>query len=85
MYEVACKAHTALGCRDFSFIDCRVTEDGEIFVLESNVFAAFNPGSIMTKLTEASGISHKEFWSAMIRNVLQRAKCSIGDFKSMGA
>ena len=23
MHEVACKAHTALGCRDFSFIDCR--------------------------------------------------------------
>ena len=85
MYEVACKAHTALGCRDFSFIDCRVTEDGEIFVLESNVFAAFNPGSIMTKLTEESGISHKEFWSAMVRNVLQRAKCSIGILKSMGA
>lgn len=72
MHEVACKAHTALGCRDFSFIDCRVNDSGEIFVLEINVFAAFNPGSVMSKLTGAAGISHQEFWGAMVKKALGR-------------
>merc|ERR1712106_385170 len=72
MHEVACKAHTALGCRDFSFIDCRVSHSGEIFVLEINVFAAYNPGSVMSKLTAAAGISHAEFWGAMVKKALVR-------------
>jgi len=72
MHETACKAHRALGCRDFSFIDCRVTESGEVFVLEINVFAAFNPGSIMSKLTTAAGISHREFWGSMVNKALSR-------------
>jgi len=74
MHQVFCKAHTALGCRDFSFTDCRVTEDGEIFVLEMNVFAAFNPGSVMTKLTNAAGISHNQFWGSMVTKVVDRRR-----------
>ena len=44
MHRVASECHKALGCRDYSFMNCRVTEAGEIYVLEVNVFAAFNSG-----------------------------------------
>ena len=72
MYKVAVNSHMALDCRDFSFIDCRVTASGDIYVLEINVFAAFNPGSVMTKLTNAAGISHQEFWGSMLKQALAR-------------
>ena len=72
MSKVAINSHKALDCRDFSFVDCRVTDSGDIYVLEINVFAAFNPGSVMTKLTNAAGISHQEFWGSMIKQALAR-------------
>ena len=72
MHLVAAQCHKALGCRDFSFMDCRVTEAGEIYVLEVNVFAAFNPGSVMTKLTTGAGISHQQFWGEAVRRALAR-------------
>ena len=50
----------------------RVNDSGDIFVLEINVFAAFNPGSVMSKLTSAAGISHQEFWGAMVKKALGR-------------
>ena len=50
----------------------RVSHSGEIFVLEINVFAAYNPGSVMSKLTAAAGISHTEFWGAMVKKALGR-------------
>ena len=77
MFRVAAACHQALNCRDFSFMDCRVTEEGEIFVLEINVFAAFNPGSVMTKLTTAAGISHSQFWSSMLRRALSRRQQTV--------
>ena len=72
MQELAVMAHRVLGCRDFSFIDCRLNEAGELFILESNVFAAFNPGSVMTKMTLGAGISHRQFWGAMVRKGIAR-------------
>ena len=36
------------------------------------MFAAYNPGSVMSKLTAAAGISHTEFWGAMVKKALGR-------------
>ena len=49
-----------------------MNDSGDIFVLEINVFAAFNPGSVMSKLTGAAGISHQEFWGAIVKKTLGR-------------
>ena len=74
MQDLAARTHAVLGCRDFSFIDCRLNEHGQLFILECNVFAAFNPGSVMTKMTEGAGICHQDFWGTMVRRGLARGR-----------
>jgi len=43
IYSMACKAHTALGCTDFSLYDIRINDQGTPYFLRHATFALFLP------------------------------------------
>jgi len=72
LQNIALKIHRVMGCRDFSQFDCRVTEDGEIFVLEVNSFCSFGPLSLLPKLAARQGISPEELYRSLLENAVKR-------------
>jgi len=72
LQNIALKIHRVMGCRDFSQFDCRVTEDGEVFVLEVQSFCSFGPISLLPKLAARQGISPEELYSSLLENAVKR-------------
>lgn len=79
LQQVATSVHRVMGARDFSQIDCRVTEDGEIFVLEVNAFCSFGPLSLIPKLANKVGISSSVLYSSLLENARRRLNKIIND------
>ena len=51
---------------------CRVTEDGEIFILEVNAFCSFGPLSLIPKIANNVGISNSTLYAALLENARKR-------------
>jgi len=58
--------------RDFCQIDCRVSENGEVYILEVNSFCSFGPLSLVPKIAKVVGISHSDLYSSLLHNAAQR-------------
>ena len=54
---LALAAHRALGCRDFSRVDLRLSPAGKLFVLEVNTIPGFTGHSLLPKAAAQVGIS----------------------------
>jgi len=72
LQQIAVRIHQAMGCRDFSQYDCRVTEDGEVFVLEVNSFCSFGPLSLVPKIAAKEGISSEKLYKALLDKAAAR-------------
>lgn len=64
--EVAVAAHKALGCRVYSRVDFRVTEDDDIYALEVNTAPGLTDTSLVPKAARAYGLSFSEFLESVI-------------------
>jgi len=73
LQQLAVKSHRALQCRDFSTLDCRVTPDGEIYILEINTFCSLSPKSVVNKMVKRQGMKDEQLFSLMVKNALKRA------------
>ena len=51
---------------------CRVTEDGQIFILEVNAFCSFGPLSLIPKIANNVGISNYTLYAALLENARER-------------
>lgn len=52
-------AYRALGCRDYAWIDVRMSPEGKIYILEVNSLPGLHPGfSLFPRLAEYAGISY---------------------------
>merc|ERR1719233_1270056 len=69
---IAMKIHRALGCKDFSQYDCRVTDKGEVFVLEVNSFCSFGPLSLLPRMAAKQGVLPQDFYSTLLKNAAKR-------------
>ncbi len=63
----AVAAHKSLGCRSYSRIDFRITENGEIYALEANTAPGMTATSLVPKSAKAYGLSFPEFLESVIR------------------
>merc|ERR1712154_386851 len=72
LQNIAMKIHRALGCKDFSQYDCRVTDEGEVFVLEVNSFCSFGPLSLLPKMAAKQGVFPQDFYSTLLKNAAKR-------------
>ncbi|MCE5201942.1 MAG: D-alanine--D-alanine ligase [Synergistaceae bacterium] len=65
--EIAVTAHKCLGCRAYSRVDFRVTEDDRIYALEVNTAPGMTATSLVPKAAKAYGMDFAEFLESIIR------------------
>lgn len=73
--DAVCKAHLALGCRDYSLYDFRIDNDGEIYMLEASLFCCFAPNSVIAMMADASGdasLKHQALFKTLLRRAAER-------------
>jgi D-alanine-D-alanine ligase len=70
----ALAAHTALGCRDFSRVDIRLSPEGVPYVLEVNSIPGLTAHSLLPLSAEACGIFFQELMRQMVHLALSRKK-----------
>ena len=74
LQQIAVRIHQVLGCRDFSQYDCRVTEEGKVYVLEVNSFCSFGPLSLLTRLASREGISPGKLYNSLLERAASRGR-----------
>ena len=72
LQAVAVKAHKALGCRGFSRVDLRVTDDGEGYVLEVNTIPGLTERSLLPMAALAAGIGFSDLCVEMLDYVIEK-------------
>lgn len=72
LYAYSTKAHQALGCRQFSIFDFRVSDQtNEVYLLEAGLYWSFSPQSMISKMLTAADIDFTE----LSRQVIDEAAC----------
>ncbi len=64
-------AHTALGCRGMSRSDTIVTEDGRVYLLETNTIPGMTPTSLLPDAARAAGIEFPELCHRLVSYALE--------------
>ncbi|MGO4442174.1 D-alanine--D-alanine ligase [Mycobacterium sp. 2YAF39] len=63
VWEVARRAHEALGCRHYSLFDFRIDPNGEPWFLEAGLYCSFAPTSVIAVMAAAAGISVEQLFT----------------------
>lgn len=76
--RIAIQSHIAISCRDFSQLDVRISEDGEVYILEVNVFCSLSPSSVVNRMYKQLGHGHTDadLMNIMVENALSRSGLS---------
>ena len=65
--DFAILAHKSLGCRSYSRTDFRITDEGDIYVLEVNTAPGMTATSLVPKSARAYGMGFGEFLESVIK------------------
>ena len=71
----AFKAYELLGCRDFSRVDMRMNEEGNIFILEVNTIPGLTERSLLPKAAQATGLDFNELCMKLVHMAYERNIC----------
>ena len=69
--HMALLAHRALGCRDVSRVDFRLSPDGTPYALEVNTIPGMTETSLLPKAAAAAGISFRELVLRILESALK--------------
>ena len=78
LQKVALDAYRALRVRDYGRIDMRLTETGQIFVIEVNASCHLEEGSEFPAAAEAAGISYPTLIEHIIQHTIARDDSQVG-------
>ena len=70
--DLACRAHTALGCRDMSRTDMIAMADGRVVLLEVNTIPGMTANSLLPKAARTAGIEFGDLCARLIDQALER-------------
>ena len=70
VWEMARKAHLALGCRHYSLFDFRIDPQGNPWFLEAGLYCSFAESSVISAMVGASGTPLEIFFDRMLQDVL---------------
>lgn len=70
--QAARRAHTALGCRDYSLFDFRVDPDGKPWFLEASLYNSFSSQSVLAVMAAAAGIGLRDLFGDAVDRALSR-------------
>ncbi len=77
--KVARASHQALGCRDVSRVDIRLSADAIPYVLEVNPLAGLDPReSNLTRMAQACELSYSDLINAILESALNRYQLAPG-------
>ena len=65
--EIAVEAYNALGCEEFSRVDMRLSQGGDIFVLEVNTIPGLTERSLLPMAAKAAGMDFPELCAGILR------------------
>ena len=68
----ALKAHAAIGCRDYSIFDIRVSPDGIPFFIEASLYCCYASTSIIVLMSEAAGRKPYELFNIALSRAIER-------------
>jgi D-alanine-D-alanine ligase len=69
---IAVKAFNIMGCRDYTRVDVRLSQDGAIFVLEVNPNPDLTEGAGFMRSAEAAGISYSQVLKKIVEMAFAR-------------
>ena len=72
--EIALRAHSAMGCRDYARVDIRVSKDGVPYVIEVNPNPDISSDSGFARAAAAKGMTHPELLCTIAEFALNRNK-----------
>lgn len=72
VWEVAKRAHLALGCRGYSLFDFRIDPDGRPWFLEAGLYCSFARTSVIVMMAAAAGIGLPELFGLAVRETIAR-------------
>ena len=70
--QTALTAYRALRLRDYGRIDCRLTDKGEVYVLEANPNPWLDPAAEFAMAAKESGRSYTEVIAAIVESAMKR-------------
>jgi len=73
MREAGLAAHRALGCNGHSRVDMRVTEQGEVWVLEVNTLPGMTERSLLPKIARHAGLDYETLVERILASATLRA------------
>ena len=83
LFEAAALSHKALGCRDYSLYDFRVSPDGDVFLLEACLYCSFSPKSVIVSMANAD--NDKTLHHPNLFKTLLARSCNTNDNNSSSA
>ena len=72
--SLAKKIHRVMGYKDFSMVDLRIDQQGNPWVLESNLFCSFGAKSILCIQAQSLGMDDVQVFKTMVDNALRRKR-----------
>lgn len=72
LYAMLCKAHKALGCRDYSIYDLRIDPSGVPYMLETCLYCSFADCSVLVKMQASDGVSKSQLFNRLCERTLSR-------------
>lgn len=69
--NLAKQAHVSLGCRGYSRTDMFVTEDDQIYMIETNTLPGMTPTSILPQQAQVYGMDFSQLLDLMIESALK--------------
>lgn len=72
VHEAARRAHTALGCRDYSLFDFRIDPDGRPWFLEASLYNSFSRQSVLAVMAAAAGIGLPDLFDDAVERARTR-------------
>jgi D-alanine-D-alanine ligase len=76
--EYGLRAHQALGCRDFSRVDMRMDNEGNVYILEVNTIPGMTERSLLPKAAAAEGISFEDLCMRLVDLAYKRGRIKNG-------
>ena len=71
--KYALKAHTAIGCRDYSIFDIRVSPDGTPYFIEASLYCCYASTSIIVMMSEAGGRKPYDLFNVALARAIERS------------
>jgi len=71
--DIALRAFTALGCRDWCRMEMRLGPNGQLYVLELNPIAGIDPTYLLPRAARVAGLSYEAFVNEILGYALERA------------